>query len=349
MKFTAEQIAGILEGEVVGNPNAEVFKLAKIEEGTAGSLTFLANPKYQNFIYTTLASITIVNKTFEPEQDITTTLIKVEDAYKAFSKLLEYYNQVKLMKSGIEQPSVISDNVTYGDNLYLGSFCYVGKNVTIGNNVKIYPNTFIGDNVIIGDNCVFFAGVRVYSETEIGNNCTIHSGSIIGSDGFGFAPTEDGSYNKVPQIGNVILEDNVEIGACTTIDRATLGSTIIRKGVKLDNQIQIAHNVEIGENTVIAAQTGIAGSTKIGKNCMIGGQVGFAGHLVIGDNVRIQAQSGIGKSVKDGETLQGSPSFNYGDWNKSYVHFRNLPKIVADLEEIKKTRGDAERIEDKTE
>ncbi len=336
MKFTAEQIAGILEGEVVGNPNAEVFKLAKIEEGTKGSLTFLANPKYQNFIYSTQATITIVNKNFEPEQEVTTTLIKVEDAYKAFSKLLEYYNQVKLMKSGIEQPSVISENVEYGENLYLGSFCYLGKNVKIGNNVKIYPNTFIGDNVVIGDNCLFFAGVRIYSETEIGNNCTIHSGSIIGSDGFGFAPTEDGSYSKVPQIGNVILEDNVEIGACTTIDRATLGSTIIRKGVKLDNQIQIAHNVEIGENTVIAAQTGIAGSTKIGKNCLIGGQVGFAGHIVIGDNVRIQAQSGVGKNVKDSDTLQGSPSFNYGDWNKSYVHFRNLPKIVSDLEEIKK-------------
>ncbi len=336
MKFTAEQIAGILEGEVVGNPNAEVFKLAKIEEGTAGSLTFLANPKYQSFIYLTKATITIVNKSFEPEQEVTTTLIKVEDAYKSFSKLLEYYNQVKLMKSGIEQPSVISENVEYGENLYLGSFCYLGKNVKIGNNVKIYPNTFIGDNVIIGDNCLFYAGVRIYSETEIGNNCIIHSGSIIGSDGFGFAPTEDGSYNKVPQIGNVILEDNVEIGACTTIDRATLGSTIIRKGVKLDNQIQIAHNVEIGENTVIAAQTGIAGSTKIGKNCMIGGQVGFAGHLIIGDNVRIQAQSGIGKNVKDGDTLQGSPSFNYGDWNKSYVHFRNLPKIVSDIEELKK-------------
>ncbi len=336
MKFTAEQIAGILEGEVVGNPTAEVYKLAKIEEGTTGSLTFLANPKYQNFIYTTQATITIVNSNFEPEQEITTTLIKVEDAYKSFSKLLEYYNQVKLMKSGIEQPSVISDNVEYGENLYLGSFCYLGKNVKIGNNVKIYPNTFIGDNVTIGNNCVFFAGVRIYSETEIGANCTIHSGTIIGSDGFGFAPTEDGSYNKVPQIGNVILEDNVEIGACTTIDRATLGSTIIRKGVKLDNQIQIAHNVEIGENTVIAAQTGIAGSTKIGKNCQIGGQVGFAGHLVIGDNVRIQAQSGIGKNVKDGDTLQGSPSFNYGDWNKSYVHFRNLPKIVAEIEELKK-------------
>ena len=336
MKFTAEQIAGILEGEVVGNPNAEVYKLAKIEEGTNGSLTFLANPKYQNFIYTTEASITIVNQSFEPEQPIKTTLIKVEDAYKSFSKLLEYYNQVKLMKSGIEQPSVISENVTYGENLYLGSFSYVGKNVKIGNNVKIYPNTFIGDNVTIGDNCVFFAGVRIYSETEIGNYCTIHSGTIIGSDGFGFAPSEDGTYSKIPQIGNVILEDNVEVGSCTTIDRATLGSTVIRKGVKLDNQIQIAHNVEIGENTVIAAQTGIAGSTKIGKNCQIGGQVGFAGHIVIGDNVRIQAQSGIGKNVKDGETIQGSPAFNYGDWNKSYVHFRNLPKIVADIDELKK-------------
>lgn len=336
MKFTAAQIAGILEGEVVGNPDAEVFKLAKIEEGTDGSLTFLANPKYASYIYSTKATITIVNNTFVPENELTTTLIKVEDAYKSFSKLLEYYNQVKLMKSGIEQPSVISEGVTYGENLYLGSFSYIGKNVVIGNNVKIYPNSFIGDNAIIGNDCILFAGVRIYSETVIGNNCTIHSGTIVGSDGFGFAPSEDGTYNKVPQIGNVIIEDHVEIGACTTIDRATLGSTIIRKGVKLDNQIQIAHNVEIGENTVIASQTGIAGSTKIGKNCMIGGQVGFAGHLTIGDNVRIQAQSGIGKNIKDGEVLQGSPSFNYNDWNKSYVHFRNLPKIVAEVEDLKK-------------
>jgi UDP-3-O-[3-hydroxymyristoyl] glucosamine N-acyltransferase len=336
MKFTAEQIAGILEGEVVGNPNAEVHKLSKIEEGTEGSLTFLSNPKYQNFIYTTQATITIVNKTFEAEQEVSSTLIKVEDAYQAFSKLLEYYNQVKLMKSGIEQPSVISENVTYGTDLYLGSFCYVGKNVTIGNNVKIYPNTFIGDNVTIGDNCVFFAGVRVYSETEIGNNCVIHSGSIVGSDGFGFAPHDDGTYSKIPQIGNVILEDDVEVGSCTTIDRATMGSTVIRKGVKLDNQIQIAHNVEIGENTVIASQTGIAGSTKIGKNCMIGGQVGIVGHITIGNNVRIQAQSGVGKSIGDGEVIQGTPAFNYGDFSKSYVHFRNLPKIVADLDELKK-------------
>ncbi|MBE98973.1 UDP-3-O-(3-hydroxymyristoyl)glucosamine N-acyltransferase [Flavobacterium coralii] len=335
MKFTAEQIAGILEGEVVGNPHAEVYKLAKIEEGSEGSLTFLSNPKYQQYIYSTQASIAIVNRSFEPETEIHTTLIKVDDAYKSFTRLLEYYNQVKLMKSGIEQPSFISDNVTYGENLYLGAFCYIGKNVKIGNNVKIYPNSFVGDNVTIGDGSILFAGVRVYSETEIGKNCTIHSGSIVGSDGFGFTPNEEGVYSKVPQIGNVILEDNVDVGACTTIDRATLGSTIIKKGVKLDNQIQIAHNVYIGENTVIASQTGIAGSTKIGKNCIIGGQVGIVGHITIGNNVRIQAQSGVGRSIPDGEAIQGSPALGYSDFNKSYVHFKNLPKIVADIEDIK--------------
>jgi UDP-3-O-[3-hydroxymyristoyl] glucosamine N-acyltransferase len=336
MKFTAEQIAGILKGEIVGNPLIEVDKLAKIEEGTEGSLTFLANPKYLNFIYTTKASITIVNKTFVPEQDLSTTLIKVEDAYKSFSQLLEYYNQVKLMKSGIEQPSVISDNVSYGENLYLGSFSYIGINTKIGNNVKIYPNCFIGDNVEIGDNTVIFAGVRIYSESIIGNYCTIHSGTIIGSDGFGFAPNGDGAYQKVPQIGNVIIEDYVDIGACTTIDRATLGSTIIRKGVKLDNQIQVAHNVEIGENTVIAAQTGIAGSTKIGKECMIGGQVGIGGHLTIGNRVRVQGQTGITKNIKDNEVLQGTPAINFKDFSKSFIHFKNLPKMVNEIENLKK-------------
>jgi UDP-3-O-[3-hydroxymyristoyl] glucosamine N-acyltransferase len=336
MKFTAEQIAGILEGEVVGNPNAEVSTLAKIEEGTDGSLTFLANPKYLPYIYTTQATITIVNKSFEPEAEVTTTLIKVDDAYKSFSKLLEYYNQVKLMKSGIEQPSVLSDGATYGDNLYLGSFCYIGKNVKIGNNVKIYPNTFVGDNVTIGDNTILFAGVRIYSETFIGADCTIHSGAIVGSDGFGYVPNEEGVYNKVPQIGNVIIEDRVDIGSCTTIDRATLGSTIIKRGVKLDNQIQIAHNVVIGENTVIASQTGVAGSTKIGSGCIIGGQVGIVGHLTIGNNVRIQAQSGVTKSIADNESVQGSPAMPYTDFSKSYIHFRNLPKIVADISEIKK-------------
>ena len=336
MKFTATQIAGILEGEVVGNPNAEVYRLSKIEEGTEGSLTFLANPKYTNFIYSTQATITIVNASFKPEQEITTTLIKVDDAYQSFSKLLEYYNQIKLMKSGIEEPSVISEGTTYGSDLYLGSFSYLGKNVKIGNNVKIYPNSFIGDNVTIGDDCVFFAGVRIYSETVIGARVTIHSGTVVGADGFGFAPQEDGTYKKVPQIGNVIIEDDVEIGSCATVDRATLGSTIIRTGVKLDNQIQVAHNVEIGAHTVIAAQTAIAGSTKIGKNCMIGGQVGFAGHLVIGDRVKIQGQSGIGKNLSDGEVVQGSPAFNYGDFAKSFVHFKNLPKIVSEIEQLKK-------------
>ena len=303
MKFTAEQIAGILEGEVVGNPMAEVFRLSKIEEGTEGSLTFLSNPKYLNYIYSTKASVTIVNETFVSEFPLTTTLIKVQDAYAAFSKLLEFYNQVKLNKSGIEQPSFLSESVKYGDNLYLGSFSYVGQNVVLGENVKIYPNCFVGDNVVIGDNVILFAGAKIYSETVIGNNCTIHSGAIIGADGFGFAPNPDGTYTKIPQIGNVIIEDNVDIGSCTTIDRATMGSTIIRKGVKLDNQIQIAHNVEIGENTVIAAQTGVAGSTKIGKSGMIGGQVGISGHLTIGNNVRIQAQSGVGRNIKYDEIL----------------------------------------------
>lgn len=336
MVFSAVQIAGILNGEVEGNPEITVHKLAKIEEGQKGSLTFLANPKYTSYIYTTKASITIVNRDFKPEQSLETTLIKVDDAYESFSKLLEYYNQVKNNKTGIEEPVFKADNAVYGDNFYLGAFSYIGSNVRMGDNVQIYPNSYIGDNVSIGNNVVIFAGAKVYSETIIGNNCVVHSGAILGADGFGFAPNKNGEFNKVPQTGNVILEDGVDVGAGTTIDRATLGSTILRKGVKLDNQIQIAHNVEIGEHTVIAAQTGIAGSTKIGKRCMIGGQVGIVGHIVIGDNVRIQAQSGIGRNVKNNEVLQGSPALNYGDFNKSYVHFKNLPKIIDKIEQLDK-------------
>ena len=344
MKFTAKQIAGILEGEVVGNQNAEVFRLSKIEEGTEGSLTFLSNPKYEPYIYSTEATITIVNLSFVPESELKTTLIKVEDAYLSFSKLLEFYDQAKKnSKTGIEQPSVILPNVVHGDNFYLGSFSYVCENVVIGKNVKIYPNCYIGNNVTIGDDVTVFPGTKIYSDSIIGNNCVIHSGVIIGADGFGFAPNQNGSYSKIAQIGNVIIEDNVDVGANTTIDRATMGSTIIRKGVKLDNQIQIAHNVEVGENTVIAAQTGVAGSTKIGKNCMIGGQVGISGHLIIGNNVRIQAQSGIGKNIKDDEIIQGSPAFNYGDFSKSYVHFKNLPKIITELDELKKTMNNDEQ------
>ena len=336
MEFTASQIAGILEGEVCGNPEVAVHKLAKIEEGEKGALTFLANPKYTSYIYTTKASITLVNRDFKPEQTLHTTLIKVDDAYKSFSKLLEYYNQVKNNKTGIENPVFMSGTASYGNDFYLGAFSYLGNNVKIGDNVKIYPNVYIGDNVAIANNVTVFAGAKIYSETVIGNNCVIHSGAIIGADGFGFAPNLNGEFSKVPQTGNVVLEDNVDVGAGTTIDRATLGSTILRKGVKLDNQIQIAHNVEIGEHTAIAAQTGIAGSTKIGKHCMIGGQVGIVGHIIIGDRVKIQAQSGIGRNVKDGEVLQGSPALNYGDYNKSYVHFKNLPKIINRIDNIEK-------------
>ncbi|MEL0650370.1 UDP-3-O-(3-hydroxymyristoyl)glucosamine N-acyltransferase [Algibacter sp. TI.3.09] len=341
MKFTAQQIAGILEGEVVGNPEAEVSKLSKIEEGFEGSLTFLANPKYTAHIYKTQASITIVNKTFEPDNDLKTTLIKVDDAYMAFSKILEYYNSVKLNKVGVEQPSFISESAKYGENLYIGAFSYIADNVVIGNNVKIFPNSYIGDNVTLGDNTIIFSGAKIYSESIIGKNCVINSGAIIGADGFGFAPNENGGYNKVPQIGNVILEDFVDVGAGTTIDRATLGSTIVREGVKLDNQIQIAHNVEIGKNTVIAAQTGIAGSTHIGEHCQIGGQVGIAGHITIGNNVKIQAQSGIARHVKDNEILQGSPALAISDYNKSYVHFKNLPKIVKNINDLEKINGNS--------
>lgn len=336
MNFTAQQIADILEGDIVGNPNAEVSKLSKIEEGEKGSLTFLSNPKYNPYLYTTKASITIVNKSFVPEREIETTLIKVEDSYAAFSKLLEFYNQVKNNKSGREKPHSISSSAIIGTDEYIGAFVYIGDNVVIGNNVKIYPSTYIGDNVTIGDNCTLFSGAKIYSETQIGSNCTIHAGVILGSDGFGFAPNSDGQYNKVPQTGNVIIEDYVEIGAATTIDRATLGSTIIRKGVKLDNQIQIAHNVEIGENTVIAAQCGIAGSSKIGKNCMLGGQVGVSGHLTIGDNVKVGAQSGITKDVKENQVINGTPAFGFTDFQKSYVHFKNLPKMAKTLYKLEK-------------
>ena len=328
MKFTAEQISELLEGEVVGNPTEEVSKLCKIEEGQKGSLTFLSNPKYNSFIYSTKASIAIVNKSFIPEKEIKITLIKVEDAYSSFSKLLEFYNTTKNNKLGRETPNYISDSALIGTNEYIGAFSYIGNDVKIGNNVKIFPNVFIGDNSIIGNNCIIFSGVKIYSDTEIGNNCKIHSCTVIGADGFGFAPNENGEYKAIPQIGNVIIEDNVDIGSSSTIDRATLGSTIIRKGVKLDNQIQIAHNVEIGENTVIASQTGIAGSSKIGKNCMIGGQAGVSGHLLIGNNVKILARAGVTKNIKDNQIVNGHPAFKANDFNKSYVHFKNLPLIV---------------------
>ncbi|MGB0455585.1 MAG: UDP-3-O-(3-hydroxymyristoyl)glucosamine N-acyltransferase [Flavobacteriaceae bacterium] len=338
MKFTAHQIANLLDGEIVGDENAEVFTLSKIEEGKRGSLTFLSNPKYTPFIYSTDATITIVNNDFVAEKEINTTLIKVDNAYAAFSTLLEHYNNIKNNKIGVESPVSIAESAIIGDDVYVGAFTSIGENVRIGNNVKIYPNCFIGDNVTIGDHTTIFAGTKIYSDCSIGSYCNIDASVILGADGFGFSPDENGVYSKVPQIGNVIIEDHVDIGASTTIDRATLGSTIIKKGVKLDNQIQIAHNVVIGEHTVIAAQTGIAGSTKIGKHCQIGGQVGIVGHITIGNHVKIQAQSGIAKSIADNEMLQGTPAFGYGDYYKSYVHFKNLPQLAKDIEELKKNK-----------
>lgn len=336
MNFTAQQIAELLNGTIVGDANAVLNKLSKIEEGSVGSLSFLSNEKYTPYIYTTTATAVIVNDTFTPDRELTCTLIKVADSYAAFTQLLAFYDQFKNNKVGIEQPSFIHDSVVQKEGLYLGAFAYVGAQVTLGDNVKIYPHVFIGDNVSIGNNVTLFAGVKIYSDCIIGDNVILHAGAVIGSDGFGFAPQADGSYAKVPQTGNVIIENDVEIGSLTTIDRATLGSTIIRKGAKLDNQIQIAHNVEIGSHTVIASQTGIAGSVKIGKFCKIGGQVGMAGHIVIGNNVSIQAQSGVGRNIKDNQAIQGSPAFGYTDWNKSYVHFKNLSKIEQRLTILEK-------------
>jgi UDP-3-O-[3-hydroxymyristoyl] glucosamine N-acyltransferase len=339
MEFSAQQIAGLLNGTIEGNAEITVNNLSKIEEGARGTLSFLSNPKYNPYLYSTDASIVIINQNLILEKPVknTCTLIRVEDAYAAFAKLLAMYNEIKNNKSGIEQPSFIAKSAKIGEQCYVGAFAYVGENVKIGNNVKIYPQSFLGDNCIVGDNTTIFAGVKVYSETIIGKHCTIHSGAVIGADGFGFAPNSENNYSKVPQIGNVVLEDHVEIGSNTSIDRATLGSTVIRKGVKLDNLIQVAHNVEIGENTVIASQSGIAGSTKIGKNCMIGGQVGIIGHLQIANGVKIAAQSGIGHSVtKEGEILQGSPAFEVGQYKRAYVMFRSLPELSSRLRELEK-------------
>ncbi len=334
MNFTATDIAGILHGEIEGDSEVVVSNLAKIEEGKPGTLTFLSNTKYTPYLYSTNSSIVIVDKTFVAEKEYSATLIRVDDSRMAFSTLLEFYNQVKNNKSGIEEPVSISKTATYGENPYIGAFSYIGENVKLGNNVKVYPNSYIGDNVVIGNDTTIYSGVKVYSETIIGNSCNIHSNSVIGSDGFGFAPNSTNEYSKIPQIGNVIIEDYVDIGSGTTVDRATLGSTIIRKGVKLDNQIQVAHNVEIGENTVIAAQSGIAGTTKIGKNCMIGGQVGFVGHITIGDDVKIAAQSGISSSIASGLTIQGSPAIPIKDFLKSYVHFRKFPEVISRINKL---------------
>ena len=324
-KFKASQIAQVLNGTLDGDPEVEVYKLAKIEEGSPGAITFLSNPKYRPFIYTTTASVVIVKDDFQPEQPLQSTLIRVADPYSAFTQLLEFYNQMRISsRVGIESSVSIDPSSSLGENVYIGAFTAIGAHCKIGNNVKIYANTTIGDHVIIADNTIIFSNVAIYADSVIGANCILHSGVVVGS------------YKKIPQIGNVVLEDNVELGANTTIDRATMGSTIIRQGVKIDNLVQIAHNVEVGAHTVIASQAGVAGSSKIGKHCSIGGQVGIAGHFTIGNNVKIQAQSGIGRNVKDNEVIQGSPAFTYMDYNKSYVVFRKLPELLKKIDELEK-------------
>jgi len=338
MEFKASQIASLLGGTVEGNPDAVVSTLSKIEEGKSGSLSFLSNPAYNSYLYTTDASVVIVGKDFTSEQPLkkTCTLIRVEDSRVAFGKLLEMYQKSKNNKTGIEQPSFVSKSASLGKDVYVGAFAYVGENVKLGNNVKLFPNVFVGDNAVIGDNTTAYSGVKIYSDSIIGKNCTFHSGVVIGSDGFGFAPNNDSNF-KMQHLGNVVIEDNVEIGSNTTIDKATLGSTIIRKGAKLDNLIQIGHNAEIGENTIIVAQTGVSGSTKIGKNCIIGGQVGIVGHITIADGTKIAAQSGIGNTIKEeNTTVQGSPAFSIGEYKRSYVLFKNFPDLNDRIKSLEK-------------
>ncbi len=346
MKFSALQIAQIIDGEVVGNENAQVSGLSKIEEGKPETLSFLANPAYTEHIYETNASVVIVKSDFAPEKSIpeTCTLIKVADPYASFARLLELYNQLKYDDKGVSDQAIVSESAKIGEDVYIAAGVVVEAEAEIADNVKIYAQSYIGKGAKIGTNTIIHAGVRVMAECIVGSDCILQNGASIGGDGFGFAPNSENNYNKVPQIGNVILEDHVEIGANTCIDRATLGSTIIRRGVKLDNLIQIAHNVDIGENTVIAAQTGVAGSTRIGKNCMIGGQVGIIGHLKIADGTKIAAQSGIGSNiVKENTVVQGSPSFNLVDYKKSYIGFKNLPGLMKEIKALQDELAELKR------
>lgn len=336
MDFKAEQIAQLIEGTIIGDPSKTVNGFANIDKATPNDLTFLGNAKYVHYLQDCKAGVVIVSKNFEFAPSSEITFIQVEEAYAAMTKLLSFYDEYRNQKVGVEQPHFIAESANVGENPYIGAFAYVGENVKIGNNVKIYPHVYIGDNVKIGDNTILYSGAKVYQDCSIANDCIIHASVVIGSDGFGFAPNEKGEFDKVPQIGNVVIEDKVEIGSMSTIDRATMGSTIIRKGTKLDNQIQVAHNVEIGENNVIASQTGIAGSTKIGSNNMIGGQVGIVGHLNIGSRNQIQAQSGVNHNIGNDEKLYGSPALDAMNFRKAYVQFRNLPQIVNKINKIEK-------------
>jgi UDP-3-O-[3-hydroxymyristoyl] glucosamine N-acyltransferase len=338
MQFTAAQIALLLNGKVEGNADATVSSFGKIEEAVEGQLTFLANPKYEEYLYTTNASIAIINHAYELRQIVKPTLIRVADAYSAFAQLLgKYQEMVTQQMKGIQQPSYIAASAKIADDAFVGAFSYIGDNVKIGANTKVFPNCFIGDNVVIGENCIIHPGVKIYHDCILNNHITVHAGTVIGSDGFGFAPQADGSFKKVPQIGNVVVEDHVEIGANTTIDRATMGSTCIKTGAKLDNLIQIAHNVEVGNSTVIAAQAGISGSTKIGSNVMIGGQAGLVGHIQIADGAKINAQSGVSKAIKEPYTaVTGTPAADYSSVLRSQAVFRNLPEMEKRIHELEK-------------
>ena len=336
MKFTATQIAGILEGKVEGNPNAEVWNVAKIEEGAPGMISFLANPKYTHYIYETKSSVVIVNDSFEATAPIQATLIRVPDAYACFAKLLAFYDQMTQNKQGVSSLAFVSSTAQCGENLYLGEFAFVGEIAKIGHNVNVYPQVYVGDGCVVGDNTVLYPGVKLYRNTVVGSNCILHAGVVIGADGFGFAPQPDGHYEKIPQVGNVVIEDNVEIGANTTIDRATMGSTRIHKGVKLDNLIMLAHNTEVGENTAMAAQTGVSGSTQIGKNCVIAGQCGFVGHIKVADGTQIGAQSGVLGNIKKADALMGSPTQPLREYLKSMAHIRRLDEMSKTIDTLKK-------------
>jgi UDP-3-O-[3-hydroxymyristoyl] glucosamine N-acyltransferase len=341
MKFTARQIADLLSGQVEGDQHAEVHTIAKIEAAGEGSLAFLANPKYTPFLYTTNATIVLVSRQFIPEKPVRATLIRVENPYDSFAQLLELVQQVRSNKRGVSPNASVHPSAILGNDVYVGDFAFIGERARIGDGVKIYPQVYVGDDVQIGDSSTLFPGVKAYQDTQIGNNCIIHAGVVLGADGFGFAIQQDHHYRKVPQIGNVVIEDFVEIGANTTIDRATMGSTIIRKGVKLDNLIQIGHNVEVGEDTVIAALTGVSGSTRIGSRCMIAGQVGFVGHVEIADEVKIGAQAGIAGHVKEkGALLLGSPAIDAGLFKRAVVIFKRLPDIFQRLQTLEKQIGD---------
>jgi UDP-3-O-[3-hydroxymyristoyl] glucosamine N-acyltransferase len=338
MEFTIAQVAAMLGGQVKGDGNEKISMLAKIQDAKKGQISFLSNPKYEQYIYQTQASAVIVKKDFQPKKEVQATLILVDDPYSSFTALLEQYHKIiKFQKSGVEQPSFIGENSSCGPGIYRGAFSYIGNNTKIGANVKVFPHVYIGDNVVVGDNTVLYANVKLYSGTKLGQNCVIHSGAVIGSDGFGFAPQEDGTYKTIPQLGNVTIEDNVGIGANTVIDCATMfgDSTIIRNGVKLDNLIQVAHNVEIGKNTVIAAQTGISGSTRIGENCIMGGQVGVAGHITVANRTGVGAQSGVTKSVtEEGLRLMGTPGFDVNRFLRSYAIFKSLPDLTERIQEL---------------